>query len=77
MKTKNRLFQGLDFISYGLEIFAFIGFELLLAYGVEFHIYGCNDWKDYTKMQNIIHWILTCTVWLLGAWYVAWECAKK
>ena len=29
-KNKNRFFQGLDFLSYGLEVFAFIGFELLL-----------------------------------------------
>ena len=74
---KNRFFQGLDFLSYGLEIFAFIGFELLLAYGLEFNIYGYDNFKDFTKIQSVIHWILTCAVWLFGAWYVVRECAKK
>ena len=76
-KENNRFTQGLDFLSYGLEIFAFIGFELLLAYGLEFNIYGYDNFKDFTKIQSVIHWILTCAVWLLGAWYVVRECAKK
>ena len=76
-KDRNRFLLGFDFLSYGLEIFAFIGFELLLAYGLEFNIYGCDDFKDFTKMQSVIHWILTCAVWLFGAWYVVRECAKK
>lgn len=29
-ENKNRFLQGLDFLCYGLEIFGFIGFELLL-----------------------------------------------
>ncbi len=74
---KKRFFQGLDFLSYGLEIFAFIGFELLLTYGLEFHIYGYDSIKDYTPWQTILHWVLTCIVWLLGAWYVVRECAMK
>ena len=76
-KDKNTFMQGLDFLSYGLEIFAFIGFELLLAYGIEFNLYGTSSFKDLTKMQTVIHWVLTIAVWLLGAWYVVRECAKK
>lgn len=75
-KEKNRFFQGLDFLSYGLEIFAFIGFELLLTYGIEYKVYG-YDIKHYTNGQYILHWVLTCAVWLFGAWYVVRECAKK
>ena len=75
-KEKNRFFQGLDFLSYGLEVFGVIGFELLLAYVIEFNIYG-YDFKGFTKMQSVIHWVLTVAVWLLGAWYVVRECAKK
>ncbi len=74
-RDKNRFFQGYDFLSYGLEVFAFIGFELLLAYAIEFNIYGC-DFKGFTKMQTVLHWVLTCSVWLFGAWYVVRECAK-
>lgn len=76
-KNKNRFFQGLDFLSYGLEIFAFIGFELLLAYGIEFNLYGYSDWRDYTNLQTIVHWVLTCSVWMFGIWYVVREAAKK
>lgn len=76
-KNKNRFFQGLDFLSYGLEIFGFIGFELLLAYVIEFNIYGCSDWREYTMLQNIVHWGLTCAVWIFGIWYVVREAAKK
>ena len=76
-KNKNRFFQGLDFLSYGLEIFAFIGFELLLTYVIEFNLYGCSDWKEYTKLQNVVHWVLTCGVWMFGIWYVVREAAAK
>nr|WP_297705306.1 hypothetical protein [uncultured Butyrivibrio sp.] len=75
-KERNRFFQGFDFLSYGLEIFAFIGFELLLGYVIEFNVYG-YEFKNFTKMQNVVHWVLTCAVWLFGAWYVVRECAKK
>ncbi len=37
-KNKNRFFQGLDLLGYGLEIFGFIGLELLLGYVIEFKI---------------------------------------
>ncbi|MBR1847926.1 MAG: hypothetical protein IJ791_01630 [Lachnospiraceae bacterium] len=78
-KNKNRFLEGLDFLSYGLEIFAVIGFELLLAYVIEPKLYGveAGDFKSYTAMQSIIHWIITCTGWLLGAYLVVKECAKK
>ena len=76
-KDKNRFFQGYDFLSYGLEVFAFIGFELLLTYGIEYNIYGIESFKEFTPMQSVIHWVLTIAVWLFGAWYVVRECAKK
>ena len=75
-REKNTFLQGLDFLTYGLEIFGFIGFELVLAYGIEFNVYGC-DFKGFTVMQSILHWVLTCAVWLFGAWIVVRECAKK
>ena len=75
-KDKNRFFQGLDFLCYGLEIFGVIGFELLLAYGIEYNIYG-YDFKQFTPWQNILHWTLTIAVWLFGAWIVVRDCAKK
>ncbi len=75
-KDKNSFVQGFEFLSYGLEIFAFIGFELLLAYVIEFNVYG-YEFEGFTKWQTILHWVLTCAVWLFGAWYVVRECAAK
>ena len=75
-KEKNTFLQGLDFLTYGLEIFGFIGFELVLAYGIEFNVYGC-DFKGFTVMQSILHWVLTCAVWLFGAFIVVRDCAVK
>ncbi|WP_029231376.1 hypothetical protein [Butyrivibrio sp. VCB2006] len=75
-KERNRFLQGFDFLSYGLEIFAFIGFELLLGYGIEFNLYG-HEFGDFTKIQSVVHWVLTIAVWMFGAWYVTRECAKK
>lgn len=76
-KNKNRFFQGVDFLSYGLEIFGFIGWELLLTYVIEFNIYNCSDFTNYTALQTIIHWTLTCAVWIFGIWYVVREAAAK
>ena len=76
-QNKNRFFQGLDFLSYGLEIFAFIGAELILVYGIEFNLYGYDTVKSYTTLQNIIHWFIICAVWIFGIWYVVREAAKK
>jgi hypothetical protein len=75
-KEKNSFFHGFDFLTYGLKIFGFIGFELLLTYGIEYNIYGYG-FKEYTILQSIFHWVLTCAVWLFGAWVVVRECAKK
>ncbi len=75
-KEKNTFLQGLDFLTYGLEIFGFIGFELVLAYGIEFNVYGC-DFKGFTVMQSILHWVLTCAVWLFGAFIAVRDGQKK
>ncbi len=75
-KERNRFQQGWDLLCYGLDIFAFIGFELLLAYGIEFPLYGC-DFKGFTRGQLILHWVLTCGAWALGAWLIVRDCSKK
>ena len=75
-KDKNRFFQGLDFLSYALEAFAVIGFELLLAYVIEINVYG-YDFRSFNMWQSILHWTLTVIVWIFGGLYVIKECARK
>ena len=53
-KEKNRFFQGLDFLSYALEAFAVIGFELLLAYGIEINVYG-YDFRSFNMWQGQLY----------------------
>lgn len=75
-KDKNRFSQGLDFLGYSLGTFGVIGFELLLAYVIEYNIYG-YDFKSYNMWQNILHWVLTVSVWVLGGLYIIKDCARK
>ena len=75
-KDKNRFFQGLGFLSYALEAFAVIGFELLLAYVIEINVYG-YDFRSFNMWQSILHWTLTVIVWVFGGLYVIKECARK
>lgn len=75
-KNKNRFFQGLDLLGYGLEIFGFIGLELLLGYVIEFKIYGYG-FSEFTKLQSIMHWILICAIWIIGIIFVVRDAAAK
>ena len=73
---KNRLKDGFDYLCYGLDTFAVIGFELLLAYVIEFNLYK-TDFKGFTPAQSIIHWVITCAAWGLGAVLIMKDCKKK
>ena len=73
---KERLKDGFDYLSYGLWAFAVIGFELLLAYGIEYNVYG-TDFKGFAAWQSILHWVLTCTAWGIGAFLIMRDCKKK
>lgn len=74
--AKNRFKEGLRFLIYGLEIFGVIGFELLWGFVVEPFLYqrGVNDFNTW---QLILHWVVTCSAWGLGALLVVKECKKK
>ena len=76
LKKTNRFMEGFRFLLYGLEVFGVIGFELLWGYGIEPLIYkrGVNDFNTW---QMIVHWVVTCSAWGLGALLVVKECKKK
>lgn len=54
--------KGWDYLAYALYAFGGLGIEVLLAFLVEPMIYGCpmNEWS---AMQNICHWVITCICW--------------
>lgn len=72
---KNRVKEGFRFLSYALEAFGVIGIELLLAYVIEANIYHIGI-KEYSATQNIIHWVVICICWGVGAFLVIMDCKK-
>ena len=75
-KKTNRFLEGLHFLGYGLEVFGVIGFELLLGFVIEPRLYQ-RDVNDFLPWQMILHWLITCACWGLGALLVVKECRKK
>ena len=75
-KKTGRFMEGFRFLIYGLEVFGVIGFELLWGFVIEPLLYkrGVND---FNTGQMIVHWVVTCTAWGLGALLVVKECKKK
>lgn len=75
-KQTNRFMEGLRFLGYGLEVFGVIGFELLWGFGLEPLIYQ-RGVKEFNTWQMILHWVVTCAAWGLGAFLVVKECRNK
>ena len=68
--------KGFFYLAMALLAFVGIGFEVLLAYGIEPSLYGAEI-KNWTDTQNIIHWILTCILWGASAFGVITLAKKK
>lgn len=54
--------KGWDYMVLALLAFGGIGLEVPLVLGLEPLIYGAGL-GEWTVLQNIIHWIVTCVVW--------------
>lgn len=54
--------KGLDFLYLGLYAFAGLGLELVLSNFIEPVLYGKNI-TQFTTLENILHWIITCAIW--------------
>lgn len=54
--------KGWIYFIYAMLAFAGLGIEVLLAFLIEPFIYGCqmNEWS---VIQNISHWVITCICW--------------
>lgn len=53
---------GAEYFSLALYAFGGLGLEMLYAYLLEPAIYG-HGLSDFTPMQSILHWIVTCITW--------------
>lgn len=62
-KKTSRFIEGLRYLFFSIEVFGVIGFELLLAYVIEPLVYK-KSINEFNTPQSIIHWLITCTVWL-------------
>lgn len=66
---------GWDYLSYALLAFGGLGLEALLAFVLEPALYGASM-NEWTTLQNILHWIITCILWgMVSIWLI--KAAKK
>ena len=63
---KNKAITGGDYFSLGLIAFGGLGMEVLYAYLLEPVLYGA-PMENWSTMQTILHWVLTCITWGLFA----------
>lgn len=69
MKAKKENGSGLDYFLLAMIAFGGLGLEVLLSYVVEPLIYG-TALKNWTTLQYIIHWTVTCILWGCTGFYV-------
>ena len=76
MKENRKKITGGDYLSLGLYAFAGLGMEVLYAYLLEPVLYGA-PMQDWSNMQIILHWILTCITWGIFAFILIRKSGKK
>ena len=59
---------GADYLYLALYAFAGIGLELILV-GIIEPIIGVSL-EIFTTLQNIIHWIVICIIWLFEGFFI-------
>lgn len=60
---------GTEYFSLALYAFGGLGLEALYAYLIEPAIYGYGL-SDFTLMQSILHWTITCITWGIAAFFL-------
>lgn len=61
-KRESGKVTGGDYLGLGMDAFAGLGMEIIYAYVLEPVIYGA-PMGEWTAIQTIIHWIVTCATW--------------
>lgn len=75
-KTDAGKITGGDFLNLGLYAFAGLGMEVIYAYLLEPAVYGVTM-ENFSSIQMIAHWILTCATWGLFALVLIKKSEKK
>jgi len=68
--------KGFDYLCLGLYAFAGLGMEVLYAYLLEPALYGASM-SEWTAMQTISHWIITCITWGIFAYVLIKKAEDK
>lgn len=68
--------SGMGYFMLALLAFAGIGLEVVLAFGIEPFIYGAPI-KEWTDLQAIGHWVMTCILWGAVSWGIVRFAKKK
>lgn len=75
IKMKNKITGG-DYLSLALYAFMGLGMEVLYAYLLEPVLYGV-PMQEFSDIQTILHWILTCATWGLFAYVLIRKSGEK
>lgn len=68
--------SGMNYMILALLAFASLGLEIVLAFGIEPAMYGAAM-SEWTDLQIIIHWIITCILWCTASWGIVSFAKKK
>ena len=68
--------SGFDYLCLALYAFAGVGLEVVLAFWIEPVLYG-EPMSEWSVLQNILHWIMTCILWGLSAVLIVKYAKKK
>lgn len=74
-KVKDKITGG-DYFSLALYAFMGLGMEALYAYLLEPVLYGVSM-QEFSDIQTIFHWILTCVTWGLFAYVLIRKSGEK
>lgn len=68
--------SGMGYFLLALAAFAGIGLEIALAFGIEPILYGVSM-KEWTDLQAILHWVMTCILWGAASFGIVLFAKKK
>lgn len=61
--------KGINYFILSLLAFCSLGLEVLLAFLLEPMIYGVQM-REWSAVQNIMHWCITCLLWGIAAFWL-------
>lgn len=76
MQNTEKAIKGGDYFSLGLYAFAGLGMEAVYAFLLEPVLYGV-PMQEFSAMQTILHWIVTCITWGVFAYILIKKSGQK